>query len=125
VGFALGGEVVIKEGFLHKAKEKGTSFTGKKKRYCVLDDYTCRYYDRKGGALKGQLELIGLKVASVLDKGGKVVAIKLNCADGSAYLFTMAVDGDSMESWLAAVRKKFFFRFLLIVPRSSRALRSS
>ena len=63
--------------------------------------------------LKGQLELIGLKIASVLDKAGKVVAIKLTCADGSAYLFTVAVDGDTMESWFAAVRQSSVCRFLL------------
>ncbi len=117
MGFSLGSEEVVKEGYLNKSKEKGRGFSAKKKRFCVLDDYTCKYYDKKGGVMKGQLELIGLKLAPILDKSNKIVAIRLNCGDGSTYIFTAsATDGDSMESWFGAVSlMSFLFCSVLTV----------
>jgi hypothetical protein len=83
VGFSLAErDAILKEGFLLKAKEKGKVFKGRKKRFCVLLDYQMQYWDKKGGAMKGRLELIGLKISPVLDKRNTVVALRLNCVDG-------------------------------------------
>jgi hypothetical protein len=79
VGFSLKSEEVIFEGLLYKQKEKGRGFSTKKKRYCVMDEYNLHYFEKKGGVQKGQLELIGLKMAKVVDRKDNVVGLKLLC----------------------------------------------
>lgn len=104
-GFTLVAGTPLCEGLVLKQKERGAGrpISAKKKRYCVLFEYSMHYYDRAGGVLKGEMDLIGLKVQRVLDASGALVSLRLVCANGSAYRLTQASPNTMpMTEWSAA-----------------------
>jgi|EP01043_Picozoa_sp_COSAG02_P025741 hypothetical protein len=90
---------VVKEGFLQKAGGSDGS-KPKKKRWFVVGDFALAYYDKKGGKLKGTVDLRG--TTEVGPSEAEPFEINLVQSDGHLYRLFAASDPER-ENWLFAI----------------------
>jgi hypothetical protein len=90
---------VVKEGFLQKAGGSDGS-KPKKKRWFIVGDFALAYYDKKGGKLKGTVDL--RETTEVGPSEAEPFEINLVQADGHLYRLFAASDPER-ENWLFAI----------------------
>ena len=90
---------VVKEGFLQKAGGSDGS-KPKKKRWFVVGDFALAYYDKRGGKLKGTVDL--RQTAEVGPSEAEPFEINLVQSDGHLYRLFAASDPER-ENWLFAI----------------------